>query len=107
MQMKALKCLVTLQWLTGEDGRVSFTKMVTVVLVAMLGVLLWHVVDSPDLVDALWPLVWLFALTYAGSYGIKGLQLWFGSARVSLDAKTALQRSVLERRDPVEGIDPS
>src|SRR5688500_1050764 len=104
MSLNAFKCLVTLQWLTGEDGRVSFSKLVSTTLVVMLGLLPWHVVDSADFVDSLWPLVWLYALTYAGSHGIKGLQLWFGAARVNLDAKTALQRSVLERRDPVEGI---
>lgn len=102
-----LRCLVTLSWLTGEDGRVSFSKLVLVVLLWMLGVVLWHVVDYPNLVEALWPLVWLFALLMAGSYGLKGLQLWFSAARLRTEAQTGSYRIVTERRDPVEGIDPA
>lgn len=106
MSLKAFHCLVTLQWLTGEDGRVSYSKLVQMVLLWMLGVLLWHVVDSEHLVAALWPLVWLFALSYAGSYGLKGLQLWFNAAKLKTDGAAMLQ-AVKDRRDPDAGIDPS
>lgn len=107
--MNPFRCLVTLQWLTGEDGRVSFSKLVQVGLMAMLGVVLWHVVDSPNLASAFWPLVWMFALLLAGSHGLRGLQLWFAAARLKTDAQSLIgnQKIALERRDVTEGIDPT
>lgn len=105
--MKTWQCLVNLYWLTGDDGRVSFSKLVLVALMWMLGILLWRLVDSPNLVDALWPLVWLFALLLAGSYGLKGLSLWFNAAKLRTEGVSVNQRLVVENRDPVEGIDPS
>lgn len=107
MSLNALKCLVTLQWLTGEDGRVSFSKLVGVALLWMLGVLLWHLVDSPSLVDSLWPLVALFSLSYAGSFGLKGLQVYFAATKFNVSGRSEISRRVVERRDPEEGIDPA
>jgi hypothetical protein len=100
-------CLLKLQWLTGDDGRISFSKLVLVVLIGMVGVLVWHIVDSPSLTEALWPLVWLFALLLAGSHGIKGLQLWFSAARLKTEGRSSINRVVIERRNETEGIDPS
>ncbi len=93
--------------LTGEDGRVSFSKLVLLVVLWFQGILLWHVVDSPALVDAFWPLVWMFALTVAASHGLKGLQLWFSAARLRTEARSEVSRLVEERRDHSLGIDPS
>ena len=103
--MSAYKGLLTLEWLKGEDGRISFTKLVGVVLLWMLGVLLWRLVDSPNLTDALWPIVALFGLCYAGSFGLKGLQLYFSAVKIT--GKDSFSRQVIERRDPDEGIDPA
>lgn len=107
--MNAYRCLVELRWLTGDDGRVSFSKLILVVILWIEGVIVWHVIHLPNLVDALWPLIWMFALTIAGSHGIKGLMLWFQAARLRTDAKLEASRReiVMSRRDPVEGIDPT
>jgi len=98
--------LFKLDWLTGHDGRVSFSKLVLVVLMGMLGVLIFHVVDSPDLVQSLWPMVWMFALLLAGSYGLKGLSLWFGAAKLRTEARSVAV-ALSGRRDQDEGIEPS
>jgi hypothetical protein len=104
--MNAFKCLFTLQWLTGEDGRVSFSKLVLVVVLGFETLLMVYLVRSDNLVAALWPLVWLFALTIAGSHGIKGLQLWFRSAQLRTQANT--QSAIINnRRDSDLNIEPS
>ena len=107
MSLNAVKCLVTLQWLTGEDGRVSFSKLVCVSLQVMLGVLLWNLVDSDYLIDALWPIVALFGLCYAGSFGLKGLQVYFAATKFNMSGRSEISRQVIERRDPEGGIDPA
>ncbi|HSF31274.1 MAG TPA: hypothetical protein VLK82_12500, partial [Candidatus Tectomicrobia bacterium] len=87
----------------------SFSKLILVVVLWIEGVIVWHVIDSPGLVDALWPLIWMFALTIAGSHGIKGLMLWFQAARLRTEARveTSHRELVISRRDAEEGIDPA
>lgn len=80
MAQNAWKCLVTLQWLTGDDGRVAFWKIAFAVMTAMFGVVVWHIVDNPKFTDTMWPLLWMFALFLAAGFGLKGLNLWFQKA---------------------------
>lgn len=105
--MNPWKCLITLAWLTGEDGLVAFWKMAYIALLGMVGVIIYHLVDTPNFIEGLWPLVWLIALMLAGSFGIKGLQLWFQSAKLRTEAKSELGRVIDSRRDHDEGYEPS
>lgn len=104
--MNPWKCLITLAWLTGDDGRVAFWKLAYITILVMVGVVIWHIVDSPNLVAAFWPLVWLIALLLAGSFGIKGLQLWFQAAKLRTNAISDTTR-IDSRRDHEQGIEPA
>ena len=104
--MRVVRDLFRLSWLTGEDGRIAFWKLAYITLMSIVGVVVWHLVDSPELVTALWPLVWLIALMLAGAVGIKGLQLWFQAARLRTNAVSDLSR-IEQNRDQNLGIEPT
>lgn len=111
--MKHIVGLLKLEWMTGDDGRIAFWKVVTLSAGGFCAGLAVGAYRQGGLVPALPWLVTLAIVLLFASHSLKGLSVWAkaklaptvsGSTTVTGDLSQMI-RAVREQRDFAKGVD--